>query len=112
MPRPLQVFASNEYTTKADVWAFGVVLAEIITRGGRPYNHMSNEDTLKAVQSGYRMPQPAGCPRGLYEMMLKCWYQEPDRRLRFEALEWQLEEFFVSQCFEDRTYIAPYHVTH
>jgi serine/threonine protein kinase len=107
-----EVFATNEYTNKADVWAFGVVLVEIITRGGRPYNHMTNEETLKAVQSGYRMSQPPSCPRGLYEVMLKCWCAESDSRVRFEALEWQLEEFFVSQCFEDRTYIAPFQTKH
>ena len=94
------------------MWSFGVVLQEIVTRGGRPYNDMSNEETLKAVQSGYRIPQPPTCPRGLYEMMLKCWRQEPSDRLRFEAIEWQLEEFFTSQCFEDKTYIAPFQIRH
>jgi hypothetical protein len=73
---------------------------------------MTNEETLKAVQSGYRMSQPPSCPRGLYEVMLKCWCAESDSRVRFEALEWQLEEFFVSQCFEDRTYIAPFQTKH
>ena len=73
---------------------------------------MTNEETLKAVQSGYRMSQPPSCPRGLYEVMLKCWCAESDNRLRFEALEWQLEEFFVSQCFDDRTYIAPFQIKH
>jgi fyn-related kinase len=107
-----EVFASNEYTGKADVWAFGVVLLEIITRGRRPYHTMTNEETLKAVQSGYREPQPAGCPRGVYRVMEKCWCESPASRLRFEALEWQLEEFFVSQCFEDRTYVAPFQITH
>ena len=73
---------------------------------------MTNEETLKAVQGGYRMPKPAGCPSGLYETVCKCWGQDPQSRLRFEALEWQLEEFFVSQCFDDRTYIAPFQIKH
>ena len=107
-----EVFATNEYTIKADVWAFGVVMHEIVTRGGRPYNNMTNEETLKAVQSGYRMPQPAKCPQGLYDLMLKCWQAEPGNRLRFEAVEWQLEEFFISKCFEDRTYVAPFQISH
>ena len=105
-----EVFSTNKYTTKADVWSFGVLLHEIVTRGGRPYNNMSNEETLKAVQSGYRMPQPNSCPQGLYDMMLKCWQADPDARLRFEAVEWQLEEFFTSKCFEDRTYVAPFQI--
>ena len=107
-----EVFATNEYTMKADVWAFGVLIHEIVTRGGRPYDNMTNEETLKAVQSGYRMPQASECPQGLYEVMLKCWRSEPDSRLRFEALEWQLEEFFTSKCFEDRTYVAPFQINH
>lgn len=90
------------------MWAYGVLLHEIVTRGGHPYAGMSNEEALKAVQSGYRIPQTTNCPRGLYEMMLKCWCPEPSNRLRFEAVEWQLEEFFTSQCFEDKTYIAPF----
>ena len=107
-----EVFNTNEYTIKSDVWSFGVVLHEIVTRGERPYNHMSNEETHKAVQSGYRMPRSEGCPQGLYEMMLKCWQEDPGTRLRFEAVEWQLEEFFISKCFEDRTYIAPFQMKH
>lgn len=103
-----EVFATNEYTTKADVWSFGVVLHEIVTRGERPYNKMTNEQTLKAVQSGYRMPQPPNCPQGLYELMLKCWQTEPHNRLRFEAMEWQLEEFCISGSFDDRTYISQF----
>lgn len=100
-----EVFATNEYTIKADVWSFGVVLHEIVTRGERPYNKMTNEQTLKAVQSGYRMPQPSNCPQGLYELMSKCWQTEPHDRLSFDAIESQLEEFHTSKCFNDRAYI-------
>ena len=49
---------------------------------------------------------------GFYMMMMKYWDREPERRLRFEAIEWQLEEFFISRCFEDRTYIAPSQTKH
>ena len=107
-----EVFSTNEYTIKSDVWSFGVVLHEIVTRGDRPYSNMTNEETLKAIQSGYRMPQPEGCPQGVYDLMLKCWQNEPSSRLRFEAIEWQLEEFFISKCFEDKTYIAPFQIKH
>ena len=106
------VFTAYKHTIKSDVWSFGVVLYEIITRGHLPYPHMTNKETLHAILSGYRMPQPAGCPQGIYDMMLKCWESNPSNRPRFEAIEWQLEEFFISKCFENKTYIAPFQIKH
>ena len=107
-----EVFTSREYTIKSDVWSFGAVLYEIVARGHLPYSHMTNKEAVSATQSGYRMPQPAGCPQGIYDMMLKCWESDPSNRPRFEAIEWQLEEFFISKCFEDKTYIAPFQIKH
>ena len=99
-----EVFTTNEYTTKCDVWSFGVVLHEITTRGERPYNQMSNEETLRSILSGYRMPQPVECPRELYDVMLKCWSSSAESRLSFKDIERQLEESYISQCAEDKTH--------
>lgn len=30
--------------------------------------------TIKAVDAGKRMPPPPGCPRAVYQLMMKCWY--------------------------------------
>ena len=106
------VFTTQTHTIKSDVWTFGVVVYEIVTRGAIPYPHMTNKETFHAILSGYRMLQPANCPQGVYEMMLKCWESDPSNRPRFEAIEWQLEEFFVSKCFEDKIYIAPFQIKH
>ena len=106
------VFTTNDYTIKSDVWSFGVLLYEIVTRGRPPYSHMTNKAAVSATQSGHRMPRPEGCPQGAYDMMLKCWAKDPSNRPSFEAIEWQLEEFFISKCFEDKTYIAPFQIQH
>ena len=47
----------KEYTTKSDVWSFGILLYELITHGSNPYPGMSNNEALQAVLSGYRMPK-------------------------------------------------------
>ena len=86
----------NRFTIKSDVWSFGIVLYEIITYGRFPYPGMTNAQVLEALQQGYRMPRPMGCPDKLYDIMLDCWREEPANRPTFETLQWQLEEFFTS----------------
>jgi serine/threonine protein kinase len=47
----------KEYTTKSDVWSFGILLYELVTHGSNPYPGMSNNEALQAVLNGYRMPK-------------------------------------------------------
>ena len=86
----------NKFTIKSDVWSFGIVIYEVITYGWFPYPGMTNEQVLEALQQGYRMPRPMGCPDKLYNIMLDCWREEPDNRPTFETLQCQLEEFFTA----------------
>ena len=83
----------SEFTTKSDVWSFGVVLYEIITYGRPPYSGMSRKEVLDSVSSGYRMPCPPGCPDKLYDVMMECWNETPQKRPTFESLHWKLEDF-------------------
>ena len=87
----------NRFTIKADVWSFGITLYEVITYGRFPYPGMTNAQTLEALQQGYRMPAPQGCPERLYNVMLDCWRDQPETRPTFETLHWQLEEFYSSE---------------
>ena len=94
----------NRFTIKSDVWSFGIVIYEIITYGRFPYPGMTNAQVLEALQQGYRMPRPMGCPDKLYDVMLDCWKEEAQSRPTFETLQWQLEEFFTT---EDGGYREP-----
>ncbi len=47
----------KEYTTKSDVWSFGILLYELVTHGSNPYPGMSNNEALQSVLNGYRMPK-------------------------------------------------------
>ena len=29
---------------------------------------------MKKIDSGYRLPPPPGCPRKIYDLMIKCWW--------------------------------------
>ena len=86
----------NKFTIKSDVWSFGVLMTEIITKGRIPYPGMSNVETIQQVDRDYRMPQPPGCPEPLYQIMLHCWNREPKSRPTFEYLQLTLEDYSVS----------------
>ena len=91
------VTAYDKFSTRSDVWSFGIVLYEMITYGCMPYPGMTNTQTLEQVTQGYRMPRPHGCPDQLYDIMLDCWRMEPCNRPTFETLQWQLENFFAAE---------------
>jgi len=68
------------YSSSSDVWAFGVLLMEIITWGERPYKGVQCDALPGLLKSGYRMDKPSHCPQEFYEVMLSCWAQEPGLR--------------------------------
>lgn len=85
----------QKFSSKSDVWSFGVMLTEILTNGAVPYPGFSNQELLEAITSGYRMPKPAGCPPPLYELILNCWKRNPDDRPAFEFIHDFLSNFGV-----------------
>ena len=84
------------FTIKSDIWSFGILLTEIITKGRTPYPDMTNAETLSQVKRGYRMPIPLGCPQCLYQIMLQCWNKDANSRPTFEYLRDTLKDYFVS----------------
>ncbi|XP_006021754.1 protein-tyrosine kinase 6 [Alligator sinensis] len=81
-----EAFSQGRYTTKSDVWSFGVLLFEIVTHGQIPYPGMQNSEVCKKVQAGFQMPCPPKCPPTLYGIMRKCWHLFPEQRPSFKDL--------------------------
>ncbi|XP_077086216.1 tyrosine-protein kinase yes [Siphateles boraxobius] len=86
----------GRFTIKSDVWSFGILLTELVTKGRVPYPGMVNREVLEQVDRGYRMPCPQGCPESLHEMMRLCWKKEPDERPTFEYIQSFLEDYFTA----------------
>ncbi|TSK22694.1 Proto-oncogene tyrosine-protein kinase receptor Ret [Bagarius yarrelli] len=83
------------YTTQSDVWSFGVLLWEIVTLGGNPYPGIAPERLFNLLKTGYRMEKPENCTEEMYNLMLRCWKQEPDKRPTFSEISKELEKMMV-----------------
>ncbi|PIO38302.1 hypothetical protein AB205_0131140, partial [Aquarana catesbeiana] len=86
----------GRFTIKSDVWSFGILLTELVTKGRVPYPGMNNREVLEQVERGYRMPCPQDCPNSLHELMLNCWKKDPEERPTFEYLQGFLEDYFTA----------------
>ncbi|CAH2107874.1 unnamed protein product [Euphydryas editha] len=90
----------NVYSHHSDVWAFGILLWEIVTLGSTPYAAMSGREVLAAVADGYRLERPAHCKPQLYRAMHACWHADPAQRPSFAALKAQLAELLDNEPAE------------
>nr|XP_047142396.1 uncharacterized protein LOC105845628 isoform X15 [Hydra vulgaris] len=87
------------FMSYSDVWAFGVVLFEIVTLGGTPYPTISNHKLLGFLKSGCRMDRPENCSTIIYNIMLHCWSEDPLQRPTFSELRNHLEELLLQGGF-------------
>uniref|UniRef100_A0AAX7SCR4 Ephrin type-A receptor 7 n=1 Tax=Astatotilapia calliptera TaxID=8154 RepID=A0AAX7SCR4_ASTCA len=76
----------RKFTSASDVWSYGVVMWEVMSYGERPYWDMSNQDVIKAIEEGYRLPAPMDCPPGLHQLMLDCWQKDRAERPKFDQV--------------------------
>ena len=44
---------------------------EVISYGERPYWNWSNQDVIKAVEKGYRLPPPMVCMENVSDLIMK-----------------------------------------
>ncbi|KAM8826963.1 ephrin type-A receptor 7 isoform 1-T1 [Synchiropus picturatus] len=76
----------RKFTSASDAWSYGIVMWEVMSYGERPYWDMSNQDVIKAIEEGYRLPAPMDCPPGLHQLMLDCWQKDRAERPKFDQI--------------------------
>uniref|UniRef100_A0A4W5JTV9 receptor protein-tyrosine kinase n=1 Tax=Hucho hucho TaxID=62062 RepID=A0A4W5JTV9_9TELE len=88
----IESLADRVYTTKSDVWSFGVTTWEIATRGQTPYPGVENSEIYDYLRQGNRLKQPPGCLDTIYFLMFSCWLLSPKDRPGFPSLRCDLEK--------------------
>ncbi|XP_064199105.1 hepatocyte growth factor receptor [Anguilla rostrata] len=92
----LESLQTHKFTSKSDVWSFGVLLWELMTRGAPPYSDVNSFDITVFLLQGRRLLQPEFCPDSLYNVMIECWHPKPQRRPTFSELVSRISAIFSS----------------
>jgi hypothetical protein len=57
-----------------------------------PWGWLGNKEVFESVMNGERLTKPKKCPDRVYEIMKKCWLDDPNARPSFKDLLQQLRE--------------------
>ncbi|XP_036376579.1 megakaryocyte-associated tyrosine-protein kinase [Megalops cyprinoides] len=86
-----EALKKEKFSTRSDVWSYGVLLWETFSYGRQPYPKMSLKEVKEKVEQGYRMEAPEECPPSVYTLMRACWEADPGKRPSFRKLRDKLK---------------------
>ncbi|XP_068430637.1 tyrosine-protein kinase SYK [Clinocottus analis] len=83
-----------KFSSKSDVWSFGVLMWEAYSYGQKPYKGLKGNDVMQMIEGGRRMDAPVNCPPEMYDLMRTCWTYKADERPGFKVVEPRLREYY------------------
>ncbi|XP_062868864.1 megakaryocyte-associated tyrosine-protein kinase [Trichomycterus rosablanca] len=92
-----EVLNNQKFSTRSDVWSYGVLLWETFSYGRQPYPKMTLKEVKEKLEEGYRMEPPENCPPDVYALIKSCWEQEPKLRPSFHKLK-ELLQAELNKC--------------
>ncbi|KAI1728141.1 protein tyrosine kinase domain-containing protein [Ditylenchus destructor] len=82
----IECLKRQEFTSKSDVWCFGILLYEMYSFGATPFEEIQPNLLLAHLEEGNRPEKTEYCPDEIYDIMAKCWYENPEERPSFQEL--------------------------
>ncbi|XP_040895872.1 tyrosine-protein kinase ZAP-70 [Toxotes jaculatrix] len=86
----------HKFSSKSDVWSFGVTMWEAFSYGGKPYKKMKGPEVIRFIDAGNRMDCPAACPERMYDLMKECWTYKHEERPDFNKVEESMRLYHYS----------------
>ncbi|XP_034752860.1 tyrosine-protein kinase SYK [Etheostoma cragini] len=83
-----------KFSSKSDVWSFGVLMWEAFSYGQKPYKGMKGNEVMQMIESGNRMEAPLNCSPEMYDLMRTCWTYKCEERPGFSVVEPRLREYY------------------
>ncbi|CAI2353974.1 unnamed protein product [Caenorhabditis sp. 36 PRJEB53466] len=80
---PPESFIDGVFTTKSDIWSYGILCWEIFSLGVVPYPNRRNEEVMLMLTEGGRLEYPYGIPTRVYQLMRECWRTSSSDRPSF-----------------------------
>ncbi|OXB83821.1 UNVERIFIED_CONTAM: hypothetical protein H355_003033 [Colinus virginianus] len=81
-----EVFHFKKYSSKSDIWSFGVLMWEVFTEGKMPFERKSNYEVVHEISAGNRLYRPRLASHTVYKVMYSCWHEKPEGRPTFAEL--------------------------
>ncbi|XP_067090146.1 tyrosine-protein kinase CSK-like [Osmerus mordax] len=94
-----EALREKKFSTKSDVWSFGILLWEIYSFGRVPYPRIPLKEVVPRVEKGYVMDAPDGCPEAVYKVMKQCWILDPVVRPCFRLLKETMENIRAKELY-------------
>ncbi|XP_046969256.1 mitogen-activated protein kinase kinase kinase 7 isoform X2 [Vanessa cardui] len=92
-----EVFEGSSYTEKCDVFSWGIILWEVLSRR-KPFEEGGSAfQIMWAVHTGQRPVLIEGCPEPIEQLMTQCWHKIPAERpsmVKVVEIMAALSEFF------------------
>lgn len=93
---PPEAVLDDEFSTKSDVWSFGVFMWEVFHLGDLPHKSKTNEELLKGIKvEDIALDISDQCPSGITEVIKKCATLNAKDRPQFSELCITLGELFT-----------------
>uniref|UniRef100_A0AC34FG15 Protein kinase domain-containing protein n=1 Tax=Panagrolaimus sp. ES5 TaxID=591445 RepID=A0AC34FG15_9BILA len=93
----IEALVDRLFSEKSDVWSFGVLCFETFSDGSVPYPALSNVEMLEVLQNGKRLEKPIKASNEIYDLMLKCWKEQPAERPTFKELSHEFKNILENE---------------